>query len=153
MYTKCTTIYLMQWSVIQCRTPALVEGSLHEIYRGSVLDKTIFLELVNWKIGLPECKQLWTPHYLKYMHFLDFKHLHSAWVAHKELPWLSEYLSTCIYVYLHFFVFGKLFAHVFYYFQPHVFRTILTKCLLYELYSIHTMQLSWCTEVFVSAAL
>jgi len=44
------------------RTPALVKGSLHEIYRGIVLDKTILFELVKGKIGLPESKHLWIYH-------------------------------------------------------------------------------------------
>ena len=46
----------------ECRIPALVKGSLHEIYRESVLDKTILFEPVKGKIGLPESKHIWTHH-------------------------------------------------------------------------------------------
>jgi len=40
--------YLIRY---ESRTPALVKGSLCEIYRGSVLDKTILFEPVKGKIA------------------------------------------------------------------------------------------------------
>lgn len=94
--------------------------------RGSVLDKRTLFKPLMGKVGVPECKRLWTHHCLIYLHFWTLNiYTVLGQLMGSFLGLVSDclLLSVCIYI----LVFGKSFAPVFNYFQPHMFKTMLTR--------------------------